>query len=114
MHDCITVLIFIFANQISSQNVNRNQNFERIKFARVIFVTPIFAQFRDGSDQTGVLCAVSNVIEQIKCESKVDVFRAVKDVRELRMGAVGSFEEYKLCYTLIKEFIATSRFYENV
>ena len=49
----------------------------------------------------------------MKNEKKVDVFRAVKDVRDLRMGAVGSFEQYKLCYTAVQEFIETSQFYEN-
>ena len=70
--------------------------------------------FSDGSNQSGALCAIYNLIEQVKNEKKVDVFRAVKDVRDVRMVAVGSFEQYKLCYTTVQEFIESSQFYENV
>ena len=72
-----------------------------------------FVLCSDGSNQSGVLCAIYNLIEQMKNEKKVDVFRAVKGVRDLRMGAVGSFEQYKFCYAAAQEFIETSQFYEN-
>ena len=72
-----------------------------------------FLHSRNGSSQSGVLCAIYNLIEQVKWERKVDVFRTVKDIRDLRMGVVGSFEQYKFCYAAIKEFIEVSRVYEN-
>ena len=52
-----------------------------------------------------MVCAIYNLIERVKNENVVDVFRTVKDVRDLRMGAVGSLEQYKLCYNALGEYV---------
>jgi len=43
----------------------------------------------------------------------VDVFRTVKDLRDLRMEAVKSFENYQLCYSAVREFIQSFDLYGN-
>nr|XP_039268415.1 receptor-type tyrosine-protein phosphatase C-like [Styela clava] len=42
----------------------------------------------DGAGRTGVFCALANLIERLKHENKVDIFRAVKDLRDCRQGMV--------------------------
>ena len=69
--------------------------------------------FRDGSTQSGTLCAIFNLIERVKSENVVDVFRAVKDVRDLRMGAVGSEEQFEFCYKVVAAFIESFDLYSN-
>ena len=46
--------------------------------------------FRNGFDKTGVLLAVATLIERLKVERKIDIFRAVKDLRDYRSGIMDS------------------------
>ncbi|CAK8678007.1 unnamed protein product [Clavelina lepadiformis] len=68
---------------------------------------------RDGSSQAGVFCAVSNLVERLKNENCVDVFRTVKDIRDLRQGAIGNIELYKYCYQAVNEFLESFDLYGN-
>ena len=38
----------------------------------------------DGAGRTGVLCSLVNLLERLKRENRVDIFRAVKDLRDCR------------------------------
>ena len=40
--------------------------------------------FSDGAGRTGVFCSLINLIQRLKCENKIDVFRTVKDLRDCR------------------------------
>ncbi|XP_076800967.1 receptor-type tyrosine-protein phosphatase epsilon-like [Clavelina lepadiformis] len=68
---------------------------------------------RDGSSQAGTFCAISNLVDRLKNENCVDVFRTVKDIRDLRQGAVGNIELYKYCYQAVNEFLASFDLYAN-
>ena len=46
--------------------------------------------FRNGFDKTGVMLTVATLIERLKVERKIDVFRAVKDLRDYRCGMMDS------------------------
>lgn len=52
---------------------------------------PEIAIFRDGCSRSGVICTVIRAIDQIKTQNHVDVFRAIKDLRDMRPNMVNSF-----------------------
>ena len=50
----------------------------------------MFAVCRDGKSRTGLFLALANLIEQTKHSDTVDVFRTVKDLRDMRPGSINS------------------------
>ncbi|XP_078248412.1 receptor-type tyrosine-protein phosphatase C isoform X4 [Pogona vitticeps] len=56
---------------------------------------------RDGSKQTGLFCALLNLLESAETEGVIDVFQVVKSLRRARTGIVSSFEEYQFLYDAI-------------
>uniref|UniRef100_A0A8D0HK33 Receptor-type tyrosine-protein phosphatase C n=1 Tax=Sphenodon punctatus TaxID=8508 RepID=A0A8D0HK33_SPHPU len=52
----------------------------------------------DGSEQTGVFCALLNLLESAETEDVIDVFQEVKSLRRDRAGMVPSFEQYQFLY----------------
>ncbi|XP_076797392.1 receptor-type tyrosine-protein phosphatase C isoform X2 [Arvicanthis niloticus] len=62
---------------------------------------PILIHCRDGSQQTGLFCALFNLLESAETEDVVDVFQVVKSLRKARPGMVGSFEQYQFLYDII-------------
>ncbi|XP_077967438.1 receptor-type tyrosine-protein phosphatase alpha-like [Styela clava] len=67
----------------------------------------------DGAGRTGAFCAIANLIERLKHENKVDVFRAVKDLRDCRQGMVQTLEQYKFCHTAICNYMKSFEIYSN-
>ncbi|XP_064162884.1 receptor-type tyrosine-protein phosphatase kappa-like isoform X1 [Anguilla rostrata] len=62
----------------------------------------------NGGSRCGVFCAVSFVCDMIKRQSVVDVFHAVKSLRNSKPNMVDSLEQYRLCYDLALEYIESS------
>ncbi|XP_042320330.1 receptor-type tyrosine-protein phosphatase C [Sceloporus undulatus] len=56
---------------------------------------------RDGSQQTGMFCALMNLLESAETEGVIDVFQVVKALRKARPGIVSSFEDYQFLYDAI-------------
>lgn len=46
---------------------------------------------RDGSQQTGMFCALLNLLESAETEDVIDVFQAVKSLRKARPEMVSTF-----------------------
>nr|XP_039258538.1 receptor-type tyrosine-protein phosphatase epsilon-like [Styela clava] len=67
----------------------------------------------DGIGRTGVFCAAVNLIERLKCENRVDVFRTVKDLRDGRPNMVENLDQYKFCYQAIVEYLKSFDLYSN-
>ncbi|XP_057626198.1 receptor-type tyrosine-protein phosphatase C [Chionomys nivalis] len=63
--------------------------------------TPILVHCRDGSQQTGLFCALFNLLESAETEEVVDVFQVVKSLRKARPGMVGTYEQYQFLYDVI-------------
>lgn len=61
----------------------------------------ILVHCRDGSQQTGLFCALFNLLESAETEDVVDVFQVVKSLRKARPGVVCSYEQYQLLYDII-------------
>uniref|UniRef100_A0A452FNU6 Receptor-type tyrosine-protein phosphatase C n=1 Tax=Capra hircus TaxID=9925 RepID=A0A452FNU6_CAPHI len=62
---------------------------------------PLLIHCRDGSQQTGVFCALFNLLESADTEEVIDVFQAVKSLRKARPGMVPTFEQYQFLYDVI-------------
>ncbi|XP_002122575.2 receptor-type tyrosine-protein phosphatase alpha-like isoform X1 [Ciona intestinalis] len=62
----------------------------------------------DGAGRSGIFCCVINLLERLRRENAIDVFRSVKDLRDCRPLAVRTKEQYKACYDIIKEYITSS------
>lgn len=56
--------------------------------ARDWLIGIFFTNFSDGSGRTGTFIAISNLIERLKNENRVDIFRMAKDLRDLRPGMI--------------------------
>ncbi|KAK1327956.1 hypothetical protein QTO34_012378 [Cnephaeus nilssonii] len=53
---------------------------------------PVLVHCRDGSQQTGLFCALFNLLESAETEDVVDVFQVVKSLRKARPGMVSTFK----------------------
>nr|XP_039259063.1 receptor-type tyrosine-protein phosphatase alpha-like [Styela clava] len=67
----------------------------------------------DGAGRTGSYCAIINLIERLKCESNIDVFRAVKDLRDCRPGMVQTLDQYKFCFDAVSAYLSSFNLYAN-
>ncbi|KAM6080410.1 receptor-type tyrosine-protein phosphatase C [Theristicus caerulescens] len=62
---------------------------------------PLIIHCRDGSQQTGVFCALMTLLESAEVEEVIDVFQVVKALRRTRLGVVSTFEQYQFLYDTI-------------
>ncbi|XP_025062111.1 receptor-type tyrosine-protein phosphatase C isoform X3 [Alligator sinensis] len=62
---------------------------------------PIVIHCRDGSQQTGMFCALLTLVESAEIEEVIDVFQVVKSLRRSRLGMVTSFEHYQFLYDCV-------------
>ncbi|XP_071292140.1 receptor-type tyrosine-protein phosphatase C isoform X3 [Agelaius tricolor] len=62
---------------------------------------PLLVHCCDGSQQTGVFCALMTLLESAETEEVVDVFQVVKSLRRTRLGMVSTFEQYQFLYDTI-------------
>ncbi|XP_060088332.1 receptor-type tyrosine-protein phosphatase C [Heteronotia binoei] len=62
---------------------------------------PVVVHCRDGSQQTGILCALLNLLDSAETEGVIDVFQVVKSLRKARPGMVSTFEDYQFLYDAV-------------
>ncbi|NWT79722.1 PTPRC phosphatase, partial [Lanius ludovicianus] len=62
---------------------------------------PLLVHCSDGSQQTGVFCALMTLLESAEIEEVIDVFQVVKSLRRTRLGMVSTFEHYQFLYDTI-------------
>uniref|UniRef100_A0A8C5X9P4 protein-tyrosine-phosphatase n=1 Tax=Malurus cyaneus samueli TaxID=2593467 RepID=A0A8C5X9P4_9PASS len=62
---------------------------------------PLLVHCCDGSQQTGVFCALMTLLESAEIEEVIDVFQVVKSLRRTRLGVVSTFEHYQFLYDTI-------------
>jgi protein tyrosine phosphatase len=67
----------------------------------------------DGATRSGLLCALSYVVERLKVEQDVDVFQSVKHVRTNRAQIVPTFEQYQYLYDMAVEYMDCFETYAN-
>ncbi|XP_058033634.1 receptor-type tyrosine-protein phosphatase C isoform X4 [Ahaetulla prasina] len=62
---------------------------------------PLVVHCGDGSKQTGVFCALLNLLDSAETEGVIDVFQVVKALRRARTEMISSFEGYQFLYDTI-------------
>ncbi|XP_066180706.1 receptor-type tyrosine-protein phosphatase C isoform X2 [Sylvia atricapilla] len=62
---------------------------------------PLLVHCCDGSQQTGVFCALMTLLESAEIEEVIDVFQVVKSLRRTRLGMVSTFGQYQFLYDTI-------------
>ncbi|XP_078481052.1 uncharacterized protein LOC100183702 isoform X1 [Ciona intestinalis] len=67
----------------------------------------------DGAGRSGVFCAVNNIIKRLRTENRIDVFRTVKDLRDMRPHMVRTTDQYLTCYKSISAFQSSISTYAN-
>uniref|UniRef100_H2XJH7 protein-tyrosine-phosphatase n=1 Tax=Ciona intestinalis TaxID=7719 RepID=H2XJH7_CIOIN len=74
---------------------------------------PIVVHCSDGAGRSGVFCAVNNIIKRLRAENRIDVFRTVKDLRDMRPHMVRTADQYLTCYKSISAFQSSISTYAN-
>ncbi|XP_070562413.1 receptor-type tyrosine-protein phosphatase alpha-like [Ptychodera flava] len=67
----------------------------------------------NGIGRSGVFCALFAVFERIKVEHTVDVFQAVKMLRNSRPGMVETLAQYQYCYDVSLCYLDSFLEYSN-
>ncbi|XP_043340898.1 receptor-type tyrosine-protein phosphatase C isoform X4 [Cervus canadensis] len=80
------------------QKLPKKNSAEGNKYHRNV---PLLVHCRDGSQQTGLFCALFNLLESADTEEVIDVFQAVKSLRKARPGMVPTLEQYQFLYDVI-------------
>ncbi|XP_069081226.1 receptor-type tyrosine-protein phosphatase U isoform X1 [Pleurodeles waltl] len=59
----------------------------------------------NGGGRSGTFCASAMILEMIRCHQMVDVFFAVKTLRNYKPNMVESLEQYRFCYEASLEYL---------
>ncbi|XP_050805403.1 receptor-type tyrosine-protein phosphatase kappa isoform X10 [Gopherus flavomarginatus] len=62
----------------------------------------------NGGGRSGMFCAIGIVVEMVKRQNVVDVFHAVKTLRNSKPNMVESPEQYRFCYDVALEYLESS------
>nr|AAS06903.1 CD45 [Aotus vociferans] len=84
--------------QVLKQKLPQKNSSEGNKYHKS---APLLIHCRDGSQQTGIFCALLNLLESAETEEVVDVFQVVKALRKARPGMISTFEQYQFLYDTI-------------
>lgn len=75
--------------------------------------TTMVMHCRDGSSFCGSLCALLLANERLKLENRIDLFRIVKDLRDMRPRMVRTLDQYIMCHQVIELMIESLQTYAN-
>ncbi|KAG6927951.1 protein tyrosine phosphatase, receptor type C [Chelydra serpentina] len=90
--DLVTMILNL-KQKLAAKSVTEDSRYSRS--------VPIVTHCRDGSEQTGVFCALLTLLESAETEDVIDVFQVVKSLRRARPGMVPTFEQYQFLYDTI-------------
>uniref|UniRef100_UPI00359015BA receptor-type tyrosine-protein phosphatase kappa-like isoform X1 n=1 Tax=Myxine glutinosa TaxID=7769 RepID=UPI00359015BA len=62
---------------------------------------------QNGAGRSGTFCAVSIACDMVKRQDVVDVFHAVKTLRNSKPNIVDSLNQYQFCYEVMLEYLET-------
>ncbi|XP_071081861.1 receptor-type tyrosine-protein phosphatase epsilon-like [Haliotis cracherodii] len=68
----------------------------------------------DGAEMSGVFCSVLNIISRLRLDRDVDIFLTIRELQRVRPQFVQSFDQFKLCYEVVKEYNRSATVYTNV
>ncbi|XP_013929980.1 PREDICTED: receptor-type tyrosine-protein phosphatase kappa isoform X4 [Thamnophis sirtalis] len=62
----------------------------------------------NGGGRSGMFCAIGIVVEMVKRQNVIDVFHAVKTLRNSKPNMVETPEQYRFCYDVALEYLESS------
>ncbi|XP_048257511.1 receptor-type tyrosine-protein phosphatase kappa-like [Haliotis rufescens] len=74
----------------------------------------ILIHCHDGAGVSGVFCSALNIISRLRLDSDVDIFLAIRELQRIRPQFIRSFDQFKLCYEVVKEYNRASGVYANL
>ncbi|XP_048257512.1 receptor-type tyrosine-protein phosphatase alpha-like [Haliotis rufescens] len=74
----------------------------------------ILIHCHDGAVVSGVFCSVLNIISRLRLDRDVDIFLTIRELQRIRPQFIRSFDQYKLCYNMVKEYNRASNIYANL
>ncbi|XP_046583127.1 receptor-type tyrosine-protein phosphatase mu-like [Haliotis rubra] len=74
----------------------------------------ILIHCHDGAGVSGVFCSALNIISRLRLDRDVDIFLTIRELQRVRPQFIQSFDQFKLCYKMVKEYSRTSNVYANL
>ncbi|XP_048252749.1 uncharacterized protein LOC124144893 isoform X2 [Haliotis rufescens] len=74
----------------------------------------VLVHCHDGASVSGVFCSVLNIISRLRLDRDVDIFLSIRELQCVRPQFIQSFEDYQLCYSIVKEYNRDASIYANV
>ncbi|XP_046583132.1 receptor-type tyrosine-protein phosphatase T-like isoform X4 [Haliotis rubra] len=68
----------------------------------------------DGASVSGVFCSILNVISRLRLDGDVDIFLTIRELQRVRSQFIQSFDQFKLCYHMVKEYKRSTNIYTNM
>ncbi|XP_067653253.1 receptor-type tyrosine-protein phosphatase T-like [Haliotis asinina] len=68
----------------------------------------------DGARLCGVFCSVLNIISRLRLDKEVDIYLTIRELQCIRPQFIQSYEQYKFCYDLVKEYLRDTSMYANM
>ncbi|XP_067394396.1 receptor-type tyrosine-protein phosphatase C [Emydura macquarii macquarii] len=90
--DLVTMILNL-KQKLATKSVTEDSRYSRS--------IPIVVHCGDGSERSGVFCALVTLLESAETEDVIDIFQVVKSLRRSRPGMVSSFEQYQFLYDTI-------------
>ncbi|XP_067684835.1 receptor-type tyrosine-protein phosphatase alpha-like [Haliotis asinina] len=74
----------------------------------------ILIHCHDGASVSGVFCSVLNIISRLRLDREVEIFLTIRELQRIRPQFIQSYDQFKLCYKMVKECNRTSNVYANM
>ncbi|XP_071097868.1 uncharacterized protein [Haliotis cracherodii] len=68
----------------------------------------------DGARLCGVFCSVLNIISRLRLDKEVDIYLTIRELQCIRPQFIESYDQYKFCYGMVKEYLRDSSVYANL
>lgn len=93
----------------SDVNKNINDGEEPSSVAATSSPPPVVVHCSAGVGRTGTFCCLNNSVDRLKAIGTVDIFNAVKEIRDQRAFSVQTPDQYQFCYTGVIESVIRDR-----
>ncbi|MEQ2233891.1 hypothetical protein ILYODFUR_026402 [Ilyodon furcidens] len=100
----------VFPSMVTKYSFNCNFVFKMVtltvgNFITKIIKTSFIPTHSNGGGRSGTFCACNILLEMIQYQNMVDVFYAVKTLRNCKPNMVESLDQYRFCYDLVVEYL---------
>ncbi|XP_048251124.1 receptor-type tyrosine-protein phosphatase T-like [Haliotis rufescens] len=68
----------------------------------------------DGARLCGVFCSALNIITRLRLDKEADIYLTIRELQCIRPQFIESYNQYKLCYDLVKAYLRDTSTYANM